>query len=185
MLENSLFGLPEGAAMVTQGTTNTFQAAPAILNQQGYTTASFHGDVPSFWNRDNTYKSWGYDYFFSSQYFKEGKDYNVGYGLKDKIFMQDSAAILNNTTQPFYAKLITVTNHYPYLLDKKNQSIAKTDTGDDTVDGYVQTAKYLDQALGEFMTWLQKTGLDKNSMLVLYGDHYGISGNHKKALPSY
>ena len=58
----------------------------------------------------------------------------------------------------------------------------KPNTGDDTVDGYVQTAKYLDQALGEFMTWLQKTGLDKNSMLVLYGDHYGISGNHKKAV---
>ncbi len=48
MMENSLFGLPEGAAMVTDGTTNTFQAAPAILDQQGYTTASFHGDVPSF-----------------------------------------------------------------------------------------------------------------------------------------
>ncbi len=29
MLENSLFGLPGRAAMVTQGTTNTFQAAPA------------------------------------------------------------------------------------------------------------------------------------------------------------
>lgn len=182
MLENSLFGLPEGAAMVTQGTTNTFQAAPSILDQQGYTTASFHGDVPSFWNRDNTYKSWGYDYFFSSQYFKEGKGYNVGYGLKDKIFMQDSAQYIEQLPQPFYAKLITVTNHYPYLLDKQNQSIAKTDTGDDTVDGYVQTAKYLDQSIGEFLAWLQKTGLDKNSMLVLYGDHYGISGNHKKAV---
>ncbi len=96
--------------------------------------------------------------------------------------MQDSARYIEQLPQPFYAKLITVTNHYPYLLDKKNRSIAKTDTGDDTVDGYVQTAKYLDQALGEFMTWLQKTGLDKNSMLVLYGDHYGVSGNHKKAV---
>ncbi|NVY96853.1 LTA synthase family protein [Lactobacillus sp. DCY120] len=182
MLENSLFGLPEGAAMVTDGTTNTFQAAPAILSQKGYTTASMHGDVPSFWNRDNTYKSWGYDYFFSSHYFKEKKDYNIGYGMKDKIFLRDAANYVQRLPQPFYAKLITVTNHYPYLLDKKNQSISKTNTGDSTVDGYVQTAKYLDQSIGEFMDWLKATGLDKNSMVVFYGDHYGISANHKKAV---
>lgn len=182
MLENSLFGLPQGAAMVTDGTTNTFQAAPAIMDQQGYTTASFHGDVPSFWNRDNTYKSWGYDYFFSSNYYKQKKSYNVGYGMKDKIFLRDSAQYIQQLPQPFYAKLITVTNHYPYSLDKKNQSIAKTDTGDSTVDGYVQTAHYLDQAIGEFMEWLKATGLDKNSMVVFYGDHYGISDNHKKAM---
>ncbi|UQS81646.1 LTA synthase family protein [Bombilactobacillus folatiphilus] len=182
MMENSLFGLPEGAAMVTDGTSNTFQAAPAILDQHGYTTASFHGDVPSFWNRDNTYKSWGYDYFFSSNYYKQKKSYNIGYGMKDKIFMKDTANYIQKLPQPFYSKIITVTNHYPYLLDKKNQSIAKTDTGDSTVDGYVQTAHYLDQSVGEFMNWLKATGLDKNSMVVFYGDHYGISGNHKKAV---
>lgn len=182
MLENSLFGLPEGSAMVTDGTSNTFQAAPAILDQKGYTTASFHGDVPSFWNRDNAYKSWGYDYFFSSNYYKIKKGYNVGYGMKDKIFLKDSAKYIEQLPQPFYAKLITVTNHYPYTLDKKNQSISKTDTGDKTVDGYVQTARYLDEAIGEFMNWLKETGLDKTSMVVLYGDHYGISDNHKKAM---
>lgn len=182
MLENSLFGLPEGAAMVTDGTSNTFQAAPAIVGQKGYTTASFHGDVPSFWNRDNTYKSWGYDYFFSSKYFKEKKDYNIGYGMKDKIFLRDAANYIQQLPQPFYAKLITVTNHYPYILDKKNQTISKTNTGDSTVDGYVQTAKYLDESIGEFMVWLKATGLDKKSMVVFYGDHYGISANHKKAV---
>jgi lipoteichoic acid synthase len=182
MLENSLFGLPEGSAMVSDGTTNTFQAAPAILGQNGYTTAAFHGDVPSFWNRDNTYKSWGYDYWFTKNYFSSGKNYDVGYGLKDKIFLKDSAQYIEQLPQPFYAKLITVTNHYPYTLDKQNQTIEKTDTGDDTVDGYVQTARYLDESIGEFMTWLQQSGLAKNSMLVFYGDHYGISANHKKAV---
>ncbi|WP_099975070.1 LTA synthase family protein [Lactobacillus terrae] len=182
MLENSLFGLPEGSGMVVDGTTNTFQAMPAMLDQDGYTTAAFHGDVPSFWNRDNAYKSWGYDYFFSSNYYKQKKSYNVGYGMKDKIFLKDSSQYIEQLPQPFYAKLITVTNHYPYDLDKKNQSIARTKTGDKTVDGYVQTARYLDDSVGEFMDWLQKTGLDKTSMVVFYGDHYGISGNHKKPM---
>ncbi|PWF99888.1 LTA synthase family protein [Levilactobacillus bambusae] len=182
MLENSLYGLPTGSAMTTYGTQNTFQAAPAILDQKGYTTAAFHGDVPSFWNRDNTYKSWGYQYFFSSSYYKQKSDYSVGYGLKDKIFLKDSADYIQKLPQPFYAKLITVTNHYPYELDKENVDFPATKTGDKTVDPYVQTAHYLDEAFGEFMAYLQKTGLSKNSMVVLYGDHYGISNNHRTAI---
>ena len=67
-------------------------------------------------------------------------------------------------------------------MDKQNQSIPKTDTGDDTVDGYVQTARYLDQAFGEFINYLKQTGLYNNSMIVVYGDHYGISNNHPKAI---
>jgi len=183
MLENSLFGLPTGSAMTQYGTSNTFQAAPAILDQaQGYTSAAFHGDVASFWNRDNAYKSWGYNYFFYSAYYKEKSSYNIGYGLKDKIFFKDTVKYLEQLPQPFYAKLITLTNHYPYTLDKQNQSIKKTTTGDSTVDGYVQTARYLDQAFAEFVTYLKKAGLYKNSMLVLYGDHYGISNNHRAAI---
>lgn len=182
MLENSLFGLPQGSAMVTYGTQNTYQAAPAFLDQHGYSTAALHGDVPSFWNRDNTYKSWGYQYFFDSKYYKEKPSYNVGYGLKDKIFFKDASKYIQRLPQPFYAKLITLTNHYPYLLDKQNRSFPATKTGDKTVDPYVQTAHYLDQAFGEFLHYLHKTGLDKNSVVVAYGDHYGISNNHRPAI---
>ena len=182
MLENSLFGLQSGSAMSSYGTSNTFESAPAILKQQGgYTTAVMHGGAGSFWNRNNAYKQFGYEYFMPLSYYQNKPKYYIGYGLKDKIFFSQSIKYIERLPQPFYLKLITVTNHYPYDLDKKNQSIAKTDTGDETVDGYVQTAHYLDQAVGQLMRWLKKTGLDKNTLLVFYGDHYGISGNHHKA----
>lgn len=182
MLENSLFGLQSGSAMSSYGTSNTFESAPAILNQQGgYTTAVLHGGAGSFWNRNNAYKQFGYEYFMPLSYYQNKPEYYIGYGLKDKIFFSQSIKYIERLPQPFYLKLITVTNHYPYDLDKKNQSIAKTETGDETVDGYVQTAHYLDQAIGQLMRWLKKTGLDKNTLLVFYGDHYGISGNHHKA----
>lgn len=182
MLENSLYGLPSGSVTSTYGTDNTFQALPAMLSQRGYTTASFHGDVGSFWNRNNTYKSWGYQYFFDKEFYKDKADYSVGYGLKDKIFLKQAAQYIEQLPQPFYAKIIIVTNHYPYQIDKQNQDFPKTTTGDNTVDGYVQTAHYLDQAFGEFISYLKKTGLYDNSMIVMYGDHYGISNNHKKAI---
>lgn len=182
MLENSIFGLQSGSAMSSYGTSNTFESAPAILHQEaGYTTAVMHGGAGSFWNRNNAYKSFGYQYFLPINYYQNKPGYYIGYGIKDKIFFDQSIKYIERLPQPFYLKMITVTNHYPYELDKKNQTIAKTDTGDETVDGYVQTAHYLDQAIGELMSWLKKTGLEKNTLIMLYGDHYGISGNHHKA----
>jgi lipoteichoic acid synthase len=184
MQENSLYGLSTGSAMTKYGSSNTFEATPAILGQQGYTSAAFHGDVPTFWNRNNTYKSFGYNYFFSKNFYKDSDkpSYNVGYGMKDKIFLKDTAQYIEQLPQPFYAKLITVTNHYPYELDKEDTDFPATKTGDTTVDGYVQTAHYLDQAFGELMTYLKQAGLYDNSVFVLYGDHYGISENHKPAI---
>ena len=182
MLENSLFGLQSGSAMSSYGTSNTFESAPAILHQKAdYTTAVMHGGEGSFWNRNNAYKSFGFQYFLPLNYFKNKPGYYIGYGLKDKIFFDQSIKYIERLPQPFYLKMITVTNHYPYDLDKKNQTISKTDTGDETVDGYVQTAHYLDQAIGSLMKWMKKTGLYKNTLIMFYGDHYGISGNHHKA----
>ena len=51
MLENSIFGLQSGSAMSSYGTSNTFESAPAILDQKGgYTSAVMHGGAGSFWN---------------------------------------------------------------------------------------------------------------------------------------
>src|SRR5699024_3436713 len=52
IMDNSLYGFREGAAFVTKG-DNTYQCLPAILQQQAdYTSAVFHGDNKTFWNRD-------------------------------------------------------------------------------------------------------------------------------------
>jgi len=184
MLETGLFGTASGSAMVNYGSTNTFQAVPGILDQRGYTSAAFHGAGGSFWNRDNTYKSWGYDFFFSKPFYDYAKDEknNYGYGLKDKLFLKETAGYLDKLPQPFYSKIITVSNHYPYDFDEQNISINKTKTGSKTVDGYVQTARYLDQAFGEFLQYLKDSGLYDKTLLVLYGDHYGISENHPGAI---
>ncbi|MGC4386896.1 sulfatase-like hydrolase/transferase, partial [Streptococcus suis] len=63
LMENSLFGLSSGSFMVNYGGENTQFATPNILAQNGgYTSAVFHGNVGTFWNRNNAYKQWGYNY---------------------------------------------------------------------------------------------------------------------------
>ncbi|WP_342041872.1 LTA synthase family protein [Bacillus sp. OTU2372] len=181
MLENSLFGLPEGSVFTTKG-LNTFQAAPAILGQNGYTSAVFHGNSGSFWNRNEIYKSLGFDKFFDANYYQINSADEAEYGLMDKPFYQQSIPLLESLPQPFYTKFITVANHYPYAMNQKDATIAPATTGDKSVDGYFQTARYADEALRQFFDYLKKSGLYNHSIIIMYGDHYGISENHNKAM---
>lgn len=181
ILENSLYGLSQGSAFTTKG-LNTYQAAPAILGQQGYTSAVFHGNSGSFWNRNEIYKSFGYDKFFDSSYYEMNEEDLADYGLMDKPFYEQSIPLLESLPQPFMAKFITVTNHYPYPIADELATIAPHTTGDKSVDTYFQTARYADEALAQFFNYLKESGLYDNSIIVMYGDHYGISKNHNKAM---
>ncbi len=176
MMETSTFGLPQGSLFSALGSDNTFEGAPAILNQtQGYSSAVFHGNNGSFWNRDNVYKNLGYQYFFDASYFNTNSNNLTEYGMKDKLMFHDSVKYLEHMQQPFYVKFITLSNHFPFVIDQKNQSFEPANTDDSSVNNYFVTAHYLDQALQQFFDYLKKSGLYNNSVIVLYGDHYGIS----------
>jgi lipoteichoic acid synthase len=181
MLENSLFGLPQGAVFTTKG-QNTYHAAPAILRQYGYTSAVFHGNYKTFWNRDEIYKSFGFDHFFDASYYDMNDNDVLNYGLKDKPFFKESIPMLESLKEPFYVKFITLSNHFPYPISEEDATIEPADTGDGSVDRYFQTARYLDESLKDFFDYLKKSGLYDRSVIILYGDHYGISENHNKAM---
>ena len=186
MIETGLFGLNQGSFMVNYGGTNTQQAAPFILSKNGYnSSAVFHGNAGSFWNRNTAYKQWGYNYFFDASYFtKQNSSNSFQYGLNDKYMLKDSIKYLERMQQPFYTKFITVSNHYPYTTslsgDDLGFPLAKTQ--DETINGYFATANYLDSSIKAFFDYLKESGLYKNSIIVLYGDHYGISNSRNPAL---
>ena len=186
MIETGLFGLNQGSFMVNYGGTNTQQAAPFILSKNGYnSSAVFHGNAGSFWNRNTAYKQWGYNYFFDASYFtKQNSSNSFQYGLNDKYMLKDSIKYLERLQQPFYTKFITVSNHYPYTTslsgDDLGFPLAKTQ--DETINGYFATATYLDSSIKAFFDYLKESGLYKNSIIVLYGDHYGISNSRNPAL---
>ena len=186
MIETGLFGLNQGSFMVNYGGTNTQQAAPFILSKNGYnSSAVFHGNAGSFWNRNTAYKQWGYNYFFDASYFtKQNSSNSFQYGLNDKYMLKDSIKYLERLQQPFYTKFITVSNHYPYTTslsgDDLGFPLAKTQ--DETINGYFATANYLDSSIKAFFDYLKESGLYKNSIIVLYGDHSGISNSRNPAL---
>jgi lipoteichoic acid synthase len=184
IVENSLYPLSRGAVFFTHP-GNEYTATPEILNKNGYFTASLHANNKSFWNRDIMYKSLGYQRFYDMNDYEINEENTVGWGLKDKDFFEQSVQHLKEMPKPFYAKLITLTNHFPFELGEEDMLIEPYTSNDKTVNNYFTTVRYQDEALKRFIQKLKEEGLYEDSIIILYGDHYGISENHNKAMSEY
>jgi lipoteichoic acid synthase len=164
----SLFPIESGTVFISHFAHN-FVTLPMLLKEKGYTAISMHANNGDFWNRDTMHKTLGYDHFYSK------KDYlideEIGMGLSDVSFFKQSIDYLKRTPQPYYATLITLTNHTPFeQVDKygpfDSGNLEGTRTGN-----YFKSLRYSDEAIGKFFDELRRNGMDDNTTVVIYGDH--------------
>jgi lipoteichoic acid synthase len=182
MIDTGLYPLASGSVFV-RNPENKFKSMPHILkNKDDYYSAVFHGNDASFWNRDVMYDSLGYDRFFSKQDYEVTEDNSVNYGIKDIPFFNQSISFLQDLPRPFYTRFITLTNHFPFLLEEKDQFIPQASTEVDVVNRYVTTVRYEDEAIKRFFEKLKEKGIYDESIFVLYGDHYGISEKYESGV---
>lgn len=174
---NSLYPLSRGAVFFTNA-QNEYNAVPEIIGEYGYTSAVLHANNGSFWNRNVMYDQMGYDHFFDEQYYDVTKQNSIGWGLNDKAFFKQSIKYLENMKEPYYAKFITLTNHFPFELPEEEQNIDKYDSNSKTLNQYFTTVRYMDESIEQFFQHLKDSGEYKDSIIVIYGDHYGISQYH-------
>ncbi|GIN85486.1 lipoteichoic acid synthase-like YqgS [Heyndrickxia sporothermodurans] len=184
LIENSLYPLNRGAVFFTHA-SNKYNSLATKLNENGYYTSGMHANNKSFWNRDIMYKSLGYQKFYSSNSYTITDENSVGWGMKDIPFFQQSVDLMKEMPKPFYAKMITLTNHHPFTLDESDRFIEEYTSNDKTVNRYFTTVRYEDESIKEFMIKLKQAGLYDKSIIIMYGDHYGISENHHLAMGQY
>ncbi|WP_085522545.1 LTA synthase family protein [Tuberibacillus sp. Marseille-P3662] len=181
MVDTGLYPLPSGSVFVRKP-ENAYNSLPDILGKQGYTSVALHGNVRDFWNRADMYDNLGYNHFYSKRDYHVTENNSVNYGLKDIPFIEQSMPYLSSLSEPFYAKFLLLTNHFPFLLDKEDRLIQKADTEEDVVNRYFTTVRYEDEAVKHLFSRLKEKGLYQNSVIVLMGDHYGISEKYSEAL---
>jgi len=184
LLDNSLYPLNRGAVFFTHS-GNEFESMTEKLGENGYYTTAMHANNKSFWNRDIMYDSLGYERYYSLPDYEVTEENSVNWGMKDIPFFAQSVEHMKEMSQPFSTKMITLTNHYPFTLDEEDKLIDPYTSNDGTVNRYFQTVRYMDEAVKNFITDLKESGLYENSVIVMYGDHYGISENHNKAMSQY
>ncbi|MGM0851329.1 MAG: LTA synthase family protein [Bacillota bacterium] len=182
MIDTGLYPLASGSAFVRKP-DNRYKSMPYILKKkEDYYAAVFHGNDRTFWNREIMYESLGYDRYFSKRDFNVTEENSVNYGLKDIPFFQQSISYLEKLPQPFYTRFITLTNHFPFLLEEEDKLIPEASTNEDVVNRYVTTVRYEDEAIKSLFERLKKNGMYKNTIFVLYGDHYGISEKYENGV---
>lgn len=184
LLDNSLYPLGRGAVFFTHG-SNIYHSLTKELKENGYFTSVLHANNKSFWNRDVVYDSFGFDRFYSLPDFDVTPENSVNWGLKDIDFFEQSIEHLKEMPQPFYAKFITLTNHFPFTLDEEDRMIDEYDSPSGTLNRYFPTVRYMDEAIKLFIEDLKAEGLYEDSIIVMYGDHYGISENHNRSMAMF
>ncbi|MDX5473976.1 MAG: LTA synthase family protein [Bacillaceae bacterium] len=185
LLDNSLYPLGRGAVFFTHATNDYHTATPNVVKENGYHPVTFHPNNQSFWNRDVMYKSLGYERFYEINDYEVTEENSIGWGLKDKYFFEQSIPYMEELPQPFYAKFITLTNHFPFVLDEEDKFVDEFDSNSRTLNRYFPTVRYMDEALKLFFEDLKESGLYEDSIIIMYGDHYGISENHNEAMSKY
>ena len=159
---------------------NRFYGLPWVLKENGYRTVVLHGYKKSFWNRDKAYPGQGFDLFISEEDFVI--DEKIGFGLSDKSFFRQTADYLKNLEQPFYSFIITLSSHVPYKMPDSCQGLELLPEDEGTLFGnYIQAVHYTDEAIGEFIDYIKELGLYDNSIIALYGDHFGIDCKNEAA----
>lgn len=147
-----------------------------IMKKQGYSTATFHVNDVSFWNRDQMYRALGFDRYYDKPYYVQD-DFNKFGSSDEELYRVGGLKLkeLQNKGRNFYAQMVTVSSHYPFKIPEKSKSLQLTDPMKNTHLGdYLTAVHYADAALGTFIDTLKSNGMWDNSVLVVYGDHFGL-----------
>lgn len=182
LANTSLYPVSQGATAEQYG-NNTYQSMGTLLKEEGYSSFSAHGFNPEFWNRINMHKALGFDKFYSSN--ELVMDDTLGWGLKDNSFFKQCAEIMSKEKRPFYSFLITLSNHHPYDAYAAISDFDVTGVEGELMRNYLKSVNEFDKAVGEFVQQLKDAGIYDNSIIVLYGDHEGITGNDIEHLNSF
>jgi lipoteichoic acid synthase len=173
LINNSLYPARKGVAYYKYP-DNKYYSLPYYLNQKDYNTYSLHANDLNYWNRQNMYKSVGFDKYLSDADFNI--DEVLGWGLTDSSMFRQSFELLD-TDKPFYSFYITLSSHYPFDFFSDTREINTGEYENTLLGNYIKAANYADRAFGEFIESLEEKGLYDNSLIIAYGDHSAIPRN--------
>ena len=171
---NSLYPAANGAAYYMYD-GDTYNSLAKNMSSLGYYAAALHGYQAGFWNRSVMYKAESFDDFYNENSYNLNQ--TVGMGLSDQSFLQKSLAKLQSFKQPYFSFLITLSSHYPYNDVAGYEKYVPFNAGKYSgtfLGDYLTGIHYTDAQLGMFLDQLDKDGILKNSIVVLYGDHFAV-----------
>ena len=148
------------------------QCLPARLHDEGYRTMWFHGNSKEFYSRTEYLPQIGFHELYSRDELDLDKSKPaLGWGLTDEILFDEALDKLESVDGPFFAEILTVSNHLPFDYDWNIEFPEYLQQETELLDRYRRGMYYTDQAFRKFHERFQNSSLAQNTILVVTGDH--------------
>lgn len=164
------------AAMSQKYGDRKIPSLPRILKDYGYTSATFHTNDITFWNRSEMYEALGFDKYYSKPFF--GDEDKIAFGSSDEVLYDKSIDELVDIVEngdKFYANLIAMSSHHPFKIPDSKDTFNLPERYEGSTFGrYIQAANYADKSFGKLISKLKEENLWDDTLIVVYGDHFGM-----------
>ena len=161
---------------LTPASMNQVSGIAALLRNEGWQTAFFHGaqrgsmGFQAFARATGFTNYYGREDYCADSRFGGDADFDGTWAIWDEPFMQYYAATMSEMKQPFMTALFTASSHHPYAVPDKYRDRFPE-------EGIVihKCIRYTDMALSRFFHTAAKQPWYKNTLFVLTSDHTNLS----------
>lgn len=145
---------------------------PQRITEEGYRTMWFHGNTKTFYKRDAYLPKIGFNEIYSRDELDPDNSAPIlGWGLPDPLLFDTVLDKLEASDEPFYAEVLSVSNHLPFNYDWNIDFPEHLQSTDTMFDRYRRGIYYTDQAVKGFYERFSESELANNTVLVITGDH--------------
>lgn len=155
----------------------TYSGLPTVLREQGYSTLFFMTHESQYDNMNAFFRTNGYEEIYAQENYPKKEVVNH-FGVPDAYLFEYALPVLNRhaaSGKPFFATLLTISNHPPYVVPKKYQ--------DENLLPEEQIVRYADDCIRQFMSEVRRQPWAKNTLFVFLGDHGKLVGTADCELP--
>ena len=156
---------------------NTYDDIFKIFKNNGYYTSYMHGNVGTFWNRENVYSRMDIDKISFIDDFEDQSELICEY-LSDELLYKQGVQKLKEQQTPFITFMVSASSHtafdLPGIQNKEQKVTIDVGKYKDTYFGnYLEAVNYADYAFGILIDELKKNDLYDDTAILIFGDHNG------------
>ncbi len=168
-LEALSLGTPPipGQAIVHRPNNEHLATIGDLLKQQGFSTFFFYGGYGYFDNMNAYYRANNYQVVDRTDFPKESVMFENVWGVADESLFDNVLRVFDakaETAKPFFAQIMTTSNHRPYTYPNGRIDIPSPGGRDGAV-------KYTDYAIGKFLRDAKSKPWFNDTLFVIVADH--------------
>jgi len=160
---------PDQSIVLLQDKAAKLPSVPKMLKETGYATSFFYGGELTFANIGVWLRNQQFEKIISENDFSAA-EITQRWGADDGLVFQKAIATLNETQQPFFSTILTLSLHTPYDVPYQSKW-----TGAGEREMFLNSAAFADHAIGQFFQQASRESWYANTLFVLVADHGHIN----------